>query len=65
VGKGKERPAGLKEKKGEGRGVWVFLFKFFLNSFFKLFKLHSINKTMHSNHHAQALIICNIIEKIF
>jgi hypothetical protein len=34
--------------------------------FFKLvFKLHSNNKTMHSNYDAQALIVSSIIEMIF
>jgi hypothetical protein len=40
---------------------------FFLNIFklfFKLCKLHSNNKTMHSNHDTQALLISNIIEMI-
>jgi hypothetical protein len=61
-----DRIAGLKERQGEGRRVLgFFLFKFFSNSFFKLFKLHSRNKTMHSNHDAQALIISNIIEMMF
>jgi hypothetical protein len=55
-----------KRETGRGeKGFGIFLFKFFSNSFFKLFKLHSHNKTMHSNHDAQALIISNIIEMIF
>jgi hypothetical protein len=33
VGRGRDGP---QERKGEGREVWVFLFKFFSNSFFKL-----------------------------
>jgi hypothetical protein len=54
------------EEKGRGEmGFGVFLFKFFSNSFFKLCKLHSNNKTMHSNNDAQALIISNIIEMMF
>jgi hypothetical protein len=54
------RKAGWAEKR-KGRGekrFGVFLFKFFSTSFFKL---HSNNKTKHSNHDAQALIISNII----
>jgi hypothetical protein len=56
---------GRKRRKGEGEGVWGFLFKFVSKSFFKLFKLHSNNKTMHSNHDAQPLIISIIIEMMF
>jgi hypothetical protein len=47
------------------KGFEIFLLKFFSNSFFKLFKLHSNNKTMHLNYDAQALIISDIIEMMF
>jgi hypothetical protein len=55
-----------RKRKGEREGFWEF--SFFFNSFqtfFKLCKLHSNNKTMHSNHDAHALIVSNIIEMIF
>jgi hypothetical protein len=52
---------GRKEKWKGGKGFGVFL-----NSFQTLFQtLQSNNKTMHSNHDAQTLIICNIIEMMF
>jgi hypothetical protein len=55
-----ERLVGLKEREGEEGRFCEFSF------FFKLvFKLHSNNKTMHSNYDAQALIVSSIIEMIF
>jgi hypothetical protein len=61
----KEGRLGRKER-GRGGRVWFFsFFKILFKLFFKLCKLHSNNKTMHSNHNAQALIISNIIEMIF
>jgi hypothetical protein len=52
--------AGLRERERE-----VLEFSFFSNSFSNFCKLHSNNKTMHSNHDAQTLIVSNIIEMIF
>jgi hypothetical protein len=53
------------KRKAGGLAGFGFLFKFFSKSFFKLFKLHSNNKTMHSNHDAQPLIISIVIEMMF
>jgi hypothetical protein len=56
------------ERKGKGRKGLGFPFSFFkilFKLFFKLCKLHSSNKIMHSNHDAQELINSNIIEMIF
>jgi hypothetical protein len=53
--------AGPKERRGRGvKGVWVFFF--FQTPFQTFCKLHSNNKTMYSNHDAQALIASKLLK---
>jgi hypothetical protein len=59
-------PVGPKEKRGEEEMREGF--SFFLNSFqihFQNFQTSLKQKTMHSNHDAQVLVISNIIEMMF
>jgi hypothetical protein len=48
------------KKGGEGEGFLFFSFKFFSNSFFSNFQTSIKQKTMHSNHDAQTLIISKL-----
>jgi hypothetical protein len=63
LGHGLER-AGLKKEKERGRQEGFGFFNSFQTLFFKLCKLHSNDKTMHSNYDAQALIDSKIIKMI-
>jgi hypothetical protein len=66
MGRGKEKGRlGWNERRGRRGLKFSFFFRLFFKLFFKLCKLHSNNKTMQSNHNAQALIISNIIAMIF